>query len=117
MLVLVNPLVEVGLEEVDLLRILQQPWPELLLELLLSQDKLNVLGGVADFALLLVDLAVELKLDSIVSLQRVRVAFEAERCWLQVELEFGGLDIGNGDREVDEVLRGFSLVGSLSPED
>ena len=69
MLILVNPLVEVGLQEVDLLSILQEPWPELFLQLLLSQDYLNVLGGVVNLALLLVNLSVELELEVVVSLE------------------------------------------------
>ena len=87
MLILVNPLVEVGLQEVDLLSILQEPWPELLLQLLLSQDDLNVLGGVVNLALLLVNLSVELELEVVVSLERVRVAGEGKRLGLQVKLE------------------------------
>ncbi len=87
MLILVNPLVEVGLQEVDLLSILQEPWPELLLQLLLSQDDLNVLSGVVNLALLLVDLSVELELEVVVSLERVRVAGEGKRLGLQVKLE------------------------------
>ena len=87
MLILVNPLVEVSLQEVDLLRILQEPWPELLLQLLLSQDDLNVLGGVVNLALLLVNLSVELELEVVVSLERVRVAGEGKRLGLQVKLE------------------------------
>jgi hypothetical protein len=87
LLILVNPLVEVGLQEVDLLSILQEPWPELLLQLLLSQDDLNVLSGVVNLALLLVDLSVELELEVVVSLERVRVAGEGKRLGLQVKLE------------------------------
>ena len=87
MLILVNPLVEVGLQEVNLLSILQEPGPELFLQLLLSQDYLNVLGGVVNLALLLVNFSVELELEVVVSLERVRVAGEGERLWLQVKLE------------------------------
>ena len=93
MLIFINPLVEIGLKEVDLLRILKQSGPELLLELLLAQDHLDVLGGVVDLALLLVNLRVELELQVVVSLQRVGVARELERLRLQLELELGGLDI------------------------
>ena len=71
MLILVNPLVEVSLQEVDLLRILQEPWPELLLQLLLSQNQLNVFGGVVNLALLLINLGVELELDMVISLEGV----------------------------------------------
>jgi hypothetical protein len=71
LLILVNPLVEVSLQEVDLLRILQEPWPELLLQFLLSQNQLNVFGGVVNLALLLINLGVELELDMVISLERV----------------------------------------------
>jgi hypothetical protein len=71
LLILVNPLVEVSLQEVDLLRILQEPWPELLLQFLLSQNQLNVFGGVVNLALLLINLGVELELDMVISLEGV----------------------------------------------
>lgn len=87
MLILVNPLVEVGLQEVNLLGVLQESWPEFLLQLLLSQVKLDVLGGVVDLALLLVDLTVELELEVVISLEGVRVAGEGERLRLEVELQ------------------------------
>lgn len=71
MLIFVNPLVEVSLQEVDLLRVLQEPWPELLLQFLLSQNQLNVFGGVVNLALLLINLGVELELDMVISLEGV----------------------------------------------
>ena len=71
MLILVNPLVEVSLQEVNLLRILQEPWPELLLQFLLSQNPLDIFGGVVNFARLLVNLGVELELDVVISLEGV----------------------------------------------
>jgi hypothetical protein len=71
LLILINPLVEVSLQEVDLLRILQEPWPELLLQFLLSQNQLNVFGGVVNLALLLINLGVELELDMVISLEGV----------------------------------------------
>jgi len=45
------------------------------------------------------------------------VTGECEFLWLQVELQVRRLDIGYGNGEVDEVLCGVSLVGSLSPKD
>lgn len=70
----------------DLLGILQQAGPELLLELLLAQDHLDVLGGMVDLALGLVDLGVELERQAVVALQGVRVAGEGEGLRLEVEL-------------------------------
>jgi hypothetical protein len=86
LLILINPLIEIGLEEVDLLGILQQTGPELLLELLLSEDKLDVLSGVVDLALCLVNFCVELQLQEVVALEGVRVAGELERLRLELQL-------------------------------
>jgi len=102
---------------VDLLRILQQSWPELLLQLLLSQDQLNVLGGVVDLALRGVNLGVELERNLVVSLEGIRVAGKCQGSGLKVELKLGCLDIRYGEGQVDEVLSGIGLVGSLSPKD
>lgn len=117
MLILINPLVEVSLQEVDLLCVLQQSWPELLLQLLLSQNHLDVLGGVVDLALLRVDLAIELKLDIVVSLEGIRVSGEGKGGRLEVELELGCLDVRYANGQINEVLSGLGLVGSLSPKD
>jgi hypothetical protein len=51
-----------------LLAILEQPGPELLLEVLLAQDQLDVAAGVVDFGLVGVDLGEELKLKGICDL-------------------------------------------------
>jgi hypothetical protein len=110
LLILVNPLIEVSLQEVDLLRVLQEPWPELLLQLLLSQDDLNVLSGVVNLALLLVDLSVELELEVVVSLERVRVAGEGKSLWLEAQLQVGRFDVRYRDGEIDEVLCGIGFV-------
>jgi hypothetical protein len=69
---------------VDLLVVLQQAGPELLLQLLLPQNQLDVLGRVVDLALLLVDLSKELELQLVRPLEGVRVAAEAEALWLQL---------------------------------
>jgi hypothetical protein len=116
LLVLINPLIEVGLEEVHLLSVLQQPGPELRLELLLSQDQLDILVGVVDLALLLVNLGVEFELHVVGPLERVGEASEDQPLWLQLQLEVFGLDVRNVDREVDEVLCRLCGVGALSPE-
>lgn len=117
MLILVNPLVEVGLQEVHLLCVLQQSWPELLLQLLLAQDQLDVLARGVDLALRWVNLGIEVKRELVVSLEGVRVAGEREGGWLQVELKLGCLDVGYGDGQVDVVLCGIGRAGSLSPKD
>jgi len=108
--ILINPFVEVGLQEVDLLCILQQSWPELLSRLLLSQNHLDILGGVVDLALLWINLSVEFELDVVCPLEGLGVACEGESLWLEVELKVCGLDIRNGDGEVDQVLCWLRLV-------
>lgn len=101
MLILINPLggvslanrlqsasylVEICLQEVNLLGVLQKAWPELLLELRLSQYKLDILCCVVDLALLGVNLCVKLKLEVIGSLKRVRVTGKGKRRRLEVKL-------------------------------
>lgn len=92
LLVLVGPLVKVGLEEVRLLGVLEKPRPVLLLELLLLQLYLNVLGGLVDLALGGVDLGVEIEVNMKLALESCRGAGKAEACWLQVKL---GVLLGN----------------------
>jgi hypothetical protein len=68
LLILVDPLVEISLEEVDASLVLEQARPELLLELLLLQSHLDVLAGVDGLCLLGLDLSEELKVDVILLL-------------------------------------------------
>lgn len=117
LLVLVDPLVKVGLEEVDLLGLLEQAGPVLLLELLLLELQLNVLARVVDLALLRVNLAVQLEVEVEVLLQGVGVAVKGQARGLEVELEAGGGDVRDGDGQVDEVLGGVGGAGALGPED
>lgn len=117
LLVLVNPLVKVGLEELQLLGLLKQAGPVLLLEFLLAQLQLDVARGVVDLGVLGVDLGVELELEVEVALQGVRVALELERGGLEVQRVLVGGDIGGGDGQVDEVLLRVGVGGALGPED
>jgi hypothetical protein len=80
-------LVEVSLQEVDLRLVLEQARPELLLELLLAQDKCDIATAVLDLGLLGVDLGEELKVDSVGNLFRCRGTLEAKLCGLQIELQ------------------------------
>lgn len=50
------------------LAVLEQPGPELLLELLLAQHKLDITASVVDLGLLRVDLGVKLELERICDL-------------------------------------------------
>ena len=72
-------LVEVGLEVVNLLLVLEETGPVLLLELLLSEDQLNPTGRVVDLALLGVDLGEKVHLDVVSGLLALRVTGEFER--------------------------------------
>ena len=117
LLVLVNPLVEVGLEELELLSLLEQTRPVLLLELLLAQLDLDIARGVVDLAVLDVDLAVEGELEVVGCLLGVGETLEVQAIGLEVQLEVVLLHIGNDNGEVDEVLLGVRVGRALSPED
>lgn len=56
-------LVEVGTQIVDLCRVLEQPWPIFFLKLFLSEDHLDVGGGVVRLRVLDIDLAKEIHLE------------------------------------------------------
>lgn len=88
----------------DLLRVLEKSWPELLLGLLLPENQLDVLGGVVDLAVVDIDLGEELKLNVVRLLQAVGLAAEGEAGGLEVKLEVFGLAVWDGDGEVDVVL-------------
>lgn len=117
LLVLINPLVEVGLEEVHLFRLLEQARPVLLGQLLLAQLHLNVASRVVDLARGRVDLGVELELDMVGLLEGVGVTGECETGGLHVQLDIGRWHIGDVDGEVDKVLLGVGVGGALRPED
>jgi len=72
---------------------------------------------VVDLALLRIDFAIELECNMVISLEGVGMARESDGLRLDVELEFGGLDVRYGDCEVDEVLGFVSCARALSPED
>lgn len=110
-------LIEICLQEVHLLRSLQQSWPVLLLKLLLAEHNLDVLACVVDLALVWVDLGVEFKLNMVRLLLRRGLAIEGQAGWLQVELEVFWGAIWDGDGEVNVVLRGIGGIGALSPQD
>lgn len=62
LLVLIDPLVEVGLQELDFLRFLEKTRPVLVVELLLAQLELNIASGMVDLTLGGVDLSIEGKI-------------------------------------------------------
>lgn len=68
----------------NLLLVIQQSRPELLLELLLPQHELDILASVGDLGLLLVDLGVEFDVQVICLLERIRVASEGQTRGLYV---------------------------------
>jgi hypothetical protein len=103
-------LIEVSLQVVDLLRVLEESWPELLLGLLLPENQLDVLGGVVDLAVVDIDLGEELELDVVRLLQAVGLAAEGEAGGLEIKLEVLLLAVGHGDGEVDVVLLWLGCV-------
>ena len=117
LLVLINPLVEVGLEEVKSLVLLEESWPVLLLEVLLLELDLDVLGSVVDLALGRVNLGVEFELDVVLALQGARGTGEGQGGGLEVQLQVILGYVRDGDGQVDEVLGGVGVGGALSPED
>lgn len=62
----------------------------------------------------LIDLCIEFQGNCICTLERLGEARVCKRLRLEIDLWF--LDVGNADGYVDEVLFGFGLAGSLSPE-
>lgn len=117
LLVLINPLVEVGLEEVKSLVLLEESWPVLLLKVLLLELDLDVLGSVIDLALGRVNLGVEFELDVVLALQGARGTGEGQGGGLEVQLQVILGYVRDGDGQVDEVLGGVGVGGALSPED
>lgn len=101
----------------QLLGLLQQPWPELLLELLLPKHELDVLARVARLALLRHDLVVEGHLQVVGALERFAVAGEGQACGLEVQLQVRRWHVWDGDGEVDIVLLGVGGGRPLGPED
>lgn len=116
LLVLVDPLVEVGSEEVGPLGLLQQAGPVSLVQLLLLQFELDVLARVVDFGSLVVDLGVKLQLEVVGLLERIRVAGEGQTGGLEVELQVRGGHIRHCDGQVNEILLGVGTGGPLGPE-
>ena len=110
-------LVEIGLQEMHFLGLFQQPWPVLLLELLLSEYKLHIARGVMRLALLDVDFARELELDVVGGLLRVGVAGEGQGGWFQVDFEGFVGHVGGRDGEEDVVALWVRGRGALSPGD
>jgi hypothetical protein len=116
LLVLIDPLVKVGLDEMVLLLLLGKAGPVFFLELLLLQLELDVLVGVVDLGVLRVDGLKEVELEVVLALQGGGSTGEGKLLGLEVELNLILGGIGDGDGEVDEVL--LSLVGgrALGPE-
>jgi hypothetical protein len=100
---------------VHLLVVLEEPGPELLLELLLAQHKCDIAAAVLDLGLLGVDLGEELKVDSVGDLFWCRGALEAELCGLQVELEVWLGNVGGDNGEEDVVLLSVDVGWALGP--
>lgn len=117
LLILVDPLVEVGLEEMNLSLGFQQAGPELLLELLLSQDNLDPARSVVDLALLGLNLGEKIELDVVGCFAGVGVASEVKRFRLNVKLELVCWDIRYDDSQEDVVSLSVGGGRALSPVD
>lgn len=104
LLILIDPLVKVGLEEVKLLRFLEQTRPVLLLQLLLLKLHLNVLGGVVDLGLRGVDFGVKFQLDMVLAFQGVRGTGKGQTRGFEIELKIILGNIRDVNGQVDEVL-------------
>jgi hypothetical protein len=107
-------LVEVGLEEVDLLRVLQETGPVLELELLLAQDQLNLTVGVVDLAVLGVDLGVEVQGDGVCD-TLARSAGERDIGSSDAQLGISPGDVGGLEVHVEVVPLRVGVGGALSP--
>ena len=99
-----------------LLGFFQKSRPVFLLELLLLQLELDVLGGVVDLALLRVDLPEKFQLKVVVALETAGDTAECQGGGLQVELKVRLGNVGDGDSQPDEIFLGVRGGGALSPE-
>lgn len=100
-----------------LLGVLEQAGPELNLEVLLLQNKLDGARGVVGLARAGVDLLVELEAHVVVGLLGLGVAGEVEEAGLDVKLDGFGRDVGDHDREEDVVLLRLGGGRALGPGD
>ena len=101
----------------DLLAILQEARPVLLLEFLLLQNQVHTAGCVPGLAAVDIDLAEQLQGDMVGGLLGVGVTSEADAGGLQLELSRRFRNIGDGEGDEEDVLGGVSAGGALGPED
>jgi hypothetical protein len=109
--------VEVCLQEVHLLRILEQSRPVGLTELLLLQHKLDGARRVVGLGGGGVDVGVEFEGDGVIGLFGLGEAGEDELAGLDIELDLLGVDVRHGDGQEDVVLLGLAGGGALGPGD
>jgi len=64
-----------------------------------------------------VDVGEEVERHGIVGLFALRVAGESQGGFLEVELDFGGRDVGGNDGDEDVVFGGVAAGGALCPGD
>lgn len=101
----------------QLFALLEQAGPELLLELLLTQDHLDVLAGVVDLALIGNDLGEQLELDLVVDVLQLRVAGEGDLGGLYIQRHLLLGHIRSRDGQEDVVALGIRCRRALGPED
>lgn len=109
-------LFEIGLEEVNLLLRLQQTGPELLLQLLLSQDQLDLTVVVVDLGVFGVDLGKQIQ-RNIVSHAFLGVSGERNVLLGDVEGSRGAGNIGSLDVHVEVIALRIIIGGALGPCD
>lgn len=99
----------------NLSRVLEQAWPILLLQLLLSQYHLDVRSCMMCLRVLRVNFTIEFELDMIGSFLGLRSSREGELGGCKVELERFWRHVGDAYCEVDVVLLSIGGRGSLRP--
>lgn len=98
----------------NLLALLQEAGPELLLELLLAQNHLNSTVSVVHFAVLRVDLGIELQ-RGLVCDTLAGITTEGDGGGSELELGLLLGDLGGLDAHVEVVALGIIGRGALSP--
>ena len=101
-------LVKVRLQKMHSRLLLHQARPVLGGQLRLLQHHLDIARGVVNLAGGGVDLGVEVEVDVVIGLLRLAVAREIDVSGLDVELDFLGVDVWDGDGEEDVVLFRFA---------
>ena len=115
-MLMVTDLVKVRSEVMHFGFVLQKSWPIFFLELLLSQDHLNVFGGVVGFGRFDIDLAIKFDFQVIGGLFGLGSAGESKAVRFEIELQRFWRNIRHRDCKVDVVFLWLRVGRALSPE-